>query len=75
MEIDVNVYDKFLENGLGTCHVLAKKSNVYLLYLEENSEHFAICSKILKTTENYSLQDVRYFKCLSMALNLFNKEG
>lgn len=73
MEIELNLYEKVYNGGLGTCHVLQKKNggclgNVYLFYSEDNSQHFIVSEGVCGTKDSCSFHYNRYFTKLESAL-------
>ena len=66
---DYNKYSIIDNAGLGTCHVLDKCDNGYLVYSEMNPEHFIICDAIM---EDGYLSYTQYFSSFDSALEKFN---
>lgn len=62
-------YKKIINGGLGVCHVLKESEVGYLIYSEQNSEHFIVCKEIID--DYFSLTD--YFSSFDNALEYFNK--
>ena len=76
MEIELNLYEKVYNGGLGTCHVLQKKSGgclgkVYLFYSEDNSQHFIVSEGVCGTKDGCSFHYTRYFTSLENAIKEF----
>ena len=46
LELEVKLYECLINSGLGRAHLLKKKENKYLFYLEENGEHYCVCNAI-----------------------------
>lgn len=65
---DYKKYEVIQNKGLGICHILDKCDKGYLVYSEENSEHFIVCDSIL---EDGYLYQTNYYSDLESALKLF----
>lgn len=39
-------YKRFYNMGLGYCHILEEQNGIYLIYIEDNSEHFLTCNYV-----------------------------
>ena len=77
MEIDIKLYEKIENGGLGTCHLLMKKKggcmnlkNIYLFYSEDSSDRFIVCEGVMQ--DNY-LCYAEYFGNLADAIQSFKK--
>lgn len=55
--------------GLGVCHIIKQNDDGYLIYSEDNIEHFIITSEIKDNRFYFT----RYYKSLDRALEHFNK--
>ncbi len=66
---DYKKYEVIENAGLGTCHILDKCDNGYLVYSENNVEHFIVCDAIF--TDGY-LSRAEYRSSLESALSTFN---
>lgn len=70
MITDYKKYSVIQNGGLGTCHILDKCDNGYLVYSQNNGEHFIICDAIFES--GYLSQTV-YFEDLTSAVECFNE--
>lgn len=66
---DYNKYEVIENAGLGTCHILDKCDKGYLVYSENNGEHFIVCDWIF--SDGY-LARAEYHSSLESALSIFN---
>lgn len=61
-------YKKIDNPGLGLCHILKENNYGYLIYSENNFEHFIVTIEINDTRFIYN----EYFKTIDEALNYLN---
>lgn len=67
---DYKKYEVIENAGLGTCHILDKCDKGYLVYSENNVEHFIVCDAIF--SDGY-LSRAEYCSSLESALNIFKE--
>lgn len=67
---DYKKYEVIKNAGLGTCHILDKCDKGYLVYSENNVEHFIVCDAIF--SDGY-LSRAEYCSSLESALNIFKE--
>ena len=68
---DYKKFDKFYNIIFRECYILDMKKDLYLVYLSNNTEHFAVTSYI--SLNDGSLVGSRYFKDIESALECFKK--
>lgn len=62
---------KVYNGGLGWCHILDKKDKGFLVYSENNTQHFIVCSEI--SQEDCYFYNTEYFSTLGSAFDYFKK--
>ena len=71
IELEVKLYESVINSGLGRAHLLKKKENKYLFYLEENGEHYCVCNCVYGDKDGCSFDNNEYFSKLESALKYF----